>query len=477
MPKRDQKERRAMKLSDRLSMAMQSLLKRRLRTLLTVLGVVIGIASIVIMIALGEGMNLKSMAEIEKYGGLRTITVTEGDNSQNTYSSGNTKTSKDALAAKLTDSTVESIKEMEHVAIASPVLNFQCVLKSGQYENDVWSGQAMSLEALNDMKWTFSEGELPKEGDPLKFIYGNLVLEDFRTATGQTYYDTNEMPDIDLMKDPMFTVFDVDAYNSSKSSAVPDGAAGTSDSGSSADGTAVTAPPKKYIIPAAGVLYGSGPDDYSDYSYNVYCDIDALISQYRKTFRNKAIPGQPVKENGSPYKQIYYSSIYVKVDTVDNVAPVQQAINDMGYNTQSQTEWVEQTKEQSRAMQAMLGGIGAVSLLVAAIGIANTMMMSIYERTREIGIMKVLGCDLRDIQSLFLLEAAFIGLTGGVAGIALSYLVSLVINLVTDAQTSVIPLWLVPSAMVFAVFVGMAAGYAPSKRAMQLSPLAAIRNE
>lgn len=475
-----------MKLSDRISMSIQSLLKRRLRTILTVLGVVIGIASIVIMIALGEGMNRKSMEQIEKYGGIRTITVTEGDNSSSD-STGNTKTTADDLAKKLTDDTVENLKKMDHVALASPVLNFECVIKSGQYENDVWGGQAMSLAALNDMKWTFAEGSMPSEGDPLKFIYGNLILENFQNShTKQSYYDTTVMPDIDLMKDPMFTVFDVDAYNAAQSSAdqgtqgtAGAASAGSTDTDSSADGDSDEAktPPKKYIIPTAGVLYGSGPDDYQDYSFNVYCDINALISEYKRVFRNKAIPGQPVKSNGSPYKQIYYSSIYVKVDKVDNVSSVQKEINDLGYKTSSNSDWVEQTKEQSRSMQAMLGGVGAVSLLVAAIGIANTMMMSIYERTKEIGIMKVLGCDLKDIQSLFLIEAAFIGFTGGIVGIVLSYLVSFIINIVTKAQTSVIPLWLLPAALGFAVLVGMAAGYMPSKRAMQLSPLAAIRNE
>ena len=91
--------------------------------------------------------------------------------------------------------------------------------------------------------------------------------------------------------------------------------------------------------------------------------------------------------------------------------------------------------------------------------------------------MKVLGCDLKDIQSLFLIEAAFIGFTGGVAGIGLSYFVSLIINLVTHSATAVVPLWLPFAAIIFAVLVGMAAGFMPSKRAMQLSPLAAIRNE
>ena len=470
-----------MKLSDRINMSVHSLLKRRLRTLLTILGVVIGIASIVTMIALGEGMQQKSLEEVEKYGGIRTITVEEGEQSSST-DTGNAKTTTDELALKLTDDTVAAIKKIDHVDLVSPILSFQCVLKSGQYEDQVWGASAYTLEALRDMKWEFAEGELPKEGDPLKFIYGNLALEDFMNShTQQSYYDTQKMPDIDLMNDPIFTIFDVDAYNSSLTSSDTsgtDGLAAETDLQTGTDSqTQSSQPPKKYIIPTAGVLYGDGPDDYRDYSFNVYCDIEALKEEYKKVFKNKAIPGQPVRKNGTPYKQLFYSSIYVKVDTVDDVATVQQAINDLGYRTESNSDWVQQTKDQARSQQAMLGGVGAVSLLVAAIGIANTMMMSIYERTKEIGIMKVLGCDLKDIQSLFLIEAAVIGFVGGIVGIALSYIVEIIINIVTKSQTAIIPLWLVPAAMAFAVFVGMAAGYIPSKRAMQLSPLNAIRNE
>ena len=130
----------------------------------------------------------------------------------------------------------------------------------------------------------------------------------------------------------------------------------------------------------------------------------------------------------------------------------------------------------------MLGGIGAVSLIVAAIGITNTMMMSIYERTKEIGVMKVIGCDMRDIRTLFLMEAGFIGLIGGVVGIGFSFLISFIINQIVmkmgmEMTLSYIPLWLAGSSVGFAILVGMVAGFFPALRAMRLSPRAAIRNE
>ena len=204
--------------------------------------------------------------------------------------------------------------------------------------------------------------------------------------------------------------------------------------------------------------------------------MDALIKTYKKAFKGKAIPGQPVRKNGKPYNELFYSKLNVIVDEIENVADLQKEIGDMGYQTASNSEWIAQQREQSRSQQAMLGGIGAVSLLVAAIGIANTMMMSIYERTKEIGVMKVIGCGLKDIQQLFLIEAGMIGFAGGLTGLALSLLVCFIINRVTGSTTAVIPYWMYGTSIVFAILVSMLAGFAPSRRAMSLSALEAIRS-
>ena len=174
-----------------------------------------------------------------------------------------------------------------------------------------------------------------------------------------------------------------------------------------------------------------------------------------------------------------------RADDMDHVEELAQTIRSLGYDVYTNVEYINGMKKTLGMVQAVLGGIGAVSLLVAAIGIANTMMMAIYERTKEIGVMKVIGCSLKNIRQLFLLEAAFIGLIGGIAGNVLSLIISGVINVLipgeslwgTEGNISYIPVWLMLASMGFAVLVGMAAGYFPAVRAMKLSPLAAIRNE
>jgi len=125
---------------------------------------------------------------------------------------------------------------------------------------------------------------------------------------------------------------------------------------------------------------------------------------------------------------------------------------------------------------------------VAALGITNTMIMSIYERTREIGIMKVIGAALKDIKRLFLFEAGMIGFLGGIMGIGISYLLSLLLNALSanagyymgmggEVKISVIPLWLVFAVIGLSTLVGLVSGYYPARRAMKLSALEAIKTE
>lgn len=456
-----------MKFIDLLRMSSSSLFKRKIRTILTVLGVVIGTASIVVMISLGLGLNKSTMEQIDSNGGLTTIYVSEA---YDDYGSADGSSSEEKK--RLDKELVEVLSQMPKVKSVSPVLYANVILKQGTYEMNTQL-QGLTTEGLLNQNMEFEAGGLPEEGAPLQFIYGSSIEEDFYNAkTGQyTFWETGELPDINFMDQPMFVIFDTDAYYSSQ---YPSG-----------EGTGQeeqVKAPKKYMIDAAGKI-AKPASGYNQNSWTVYCDIDALELQLKKIFKNKAIPGQPTKENGKPYKELYYSQIQVSAETMDDVTELQTLIKDMGYQADSNAEWVTSMQEQYKSIQLVLGGIGAVSLFVAAIGITNTMMMSIYERTKEIGVIKVLGCSLGNIRTLFLLEAAYIGLIGGFVGILLSYGISTIINKVAASmdsyQTSVsyIPAWLSLLGLSFSVVVGMVAGFFPALRAMKLSPLAAIRNE
>ena len=176
---------------------------------------------------------------------------------------------------------------------------------------------------------------------------------------------------------------------------------------------------------------------------------------------------------------------------------MENAIHELGFsNTYSMNQQREEMQKQVMKSQMIFGGIAAVSLLVAAINIINTMTMAIYERTREIGVMKVLGCELGNIRTMFLLESSTIGFIGGLIGLIIA---SFVLNHLSvlgqgfdlsgmmgggyymggdgSAAISIIPPWLMLAALVFATLVGLVAGILPANKAVKISALEAIRHD
>jgi len=448
-----------MKMQDLFLLAFSNLRRRKIRTLLTVLGVVIGTASIVVMVSLGLGMSESLLRSFQSSGSLTKINITNyggmGTNAKN--------------KVELTDESIQSFESIPHVIGTSPSLEVYVTAKVGALQGD-FSLRGVSQAYFQQMK--LKEGTYPKKGDAeLSLVYGNTVAGSFHKGN-----NWDKEYSIDPMKDTLFYIF-------------PE-AQGTTKPDKQETESSQNKPQKKYIIKTSGVMEGSA-EDYSEDSSYVYADIDSLKAFLKKIYKKNLVPDPKTGKNGKPLRYYSYDQAYVFVDDMNNVAAVQKQITDMGYSCYSQVEWLKQAQEQIKTTQLVLGGIGAVSLLVAAIGIMNTMMMSIFERTKEIGVMKVLGCDMGDIRNMFLTESALIGILGGIVGIVLSYGVSFIINFLSsgggemvDSYTgggggniSTIPLWLAGFAIIFAMLVGMLSGYFPTVRAMKLSPLAAIRNE
>ena len=189
--------------------------------------------------------------------------------------------------------------------------------------------------------------------------------------------------------------------------------------------------------------------------------------------------------------KLSYSSINVYCDDTKSVSEVKQEIQNKGYSCSTDDEGLQEQKKVMRIVQLILGAIGGVSMFVAAFGISNTMVMSVFERTKEIGIMKVLGCDIRDIKDIFLYEAGIIGMFGGVIGIIISYIISIIANLIAGkvmssmVDTSMgmkicvssIPWWLAILGIAFSVGVGVLAGLSPANKSVKVSALTAIHNE
>jgi putative ABC transport system permease protein len=182
-----------------------------------------------------------------------------------------------------------------------------------------------------------------------------------------------------------------------------------------------------------------------------------------------------------------YTAATVKVRSPRDTDEVEQKIKDMGFGAISVADALKGQKRAFILLDLLLGLVGSIALTVASLGIVNTMVMSILERTREIGIMKAIGGSDEDIRKIFLFEAALIGLMGGVAGDLLGWVVGRVINFGANyylqsqgapgANLFLIPWWLSSGGVAFAMVVSLIAGSFPALRAARLDPIQALRHD
>jgi putative ABC transport system permease protein len=183
-----------------------------------------------------------------------------------------------------------------------------------------------------------------------------------------------------------------------------------------------------------------------------------------------------------------YDQLVVEATELSMVSSVIEAIEDLDLQTQSLESVLDVANQVLSLLQALLGSVGGLALLVAALGVANTMMMAIYERTREIGVLKALGASSAEIRWLFTAEAALIGLLGGAFGLLFGTLLGRLVDWIAHrylinegvtgvGQLSIVPPWLALGALTFAAIIGIVAGLYPAARAARLDPVTALRHE
>ncbi|PYY01278.1 MAG: hypothetical protein DMG64_14820 [Acidobacteria bacterium] len=181
-----------------------------------------------------------------------------------------------------------------------------------------------------------------------------------------------------------------------------------------------------------------------------------------------------------------YQALIVRVSRSAQVEPVEDKIKQLGYNTFSLLDATRSLRKFFAILDLFLGIFGSLALAVASLGIINTLVMSILERRREIGIMKAIGASDGDVQKLFFAEAGAMGIFGGTLGVVLGWIIGRVINFGTRVYMQrqqqftpddvwLVPLWLVLGAIGFSLMVSLVAGLYPAARAARLDPVQALR--
>jgi cell division protein FtsX len=473
-----------MRFSDVFGMCVRNLVKRKLRTFLTMLGVIIGTTALVLTISMGLANEARFDRMVEGWDqDLAVINVylvrwhtmgPDGNIIEPDYQ-------------EITDASIAEFSAIEGVLAASPIMRSWIVMRSGPYVTSM-NAMGLSSQMLEAMNLDFRQGGVFSEDDEFGAIFGAHVELQFdyidwersvwrpgQLWDGTPYYEIERF--IEVMEDEILFSYDWRlAWGGMEIQDIDD----------------AFSPVRAFPLHVTGEL--AYMSDW-DMDQTVIMSVESLQSLWlmqQESWREQDAEWGWFSAIQEPPREDYDNAI-VRVHDVRDVSRVAAQIQEMGFRTSYRAEDIMRRQEQQQGTMTLLIGIAAVSIFVAAISIANTMIMSVYERTREIGVMKVIGGSIADIRKMFLLEAAMIGLLGGVFGVALSMGVSYAINnidlaflegldMMTDPTdpydlTSLITPWLMGVALLFASFIGLFSGYFPARRATRLSALAAIRTD
>jgi len=455
-----------MNSADVLRMAYGNLFRRKLRAVLTIVGVFIGTMSIVVMMSLGIGLSESTTKQMETWGDLNNITVNQGR-------SWNPETGEYmGEERRLNDDAVAFIKSKTGVLSVMPSIQVSGQSTWGKKQG--WINlYGVDPDIFNQMNYEIAGGRRLRGADTNAVLVGWQVINQFYDPNDTNYWMHYGRDTQSNSTEMIGEVFFVTLNNNY-----------------------VYEMTRKQPLTVVGVLEG----EYKDHSYSAYAPIETL-KKWRDFVNDKSYmtPEQrqqqekwekEMQEQGNYYgrDQRDYNQILVRCKDVKAARAVAAALREEGYNLWTVADYMENVENQAFLIQAVLGGIGGVTLLVASIGIANTMVMAIYERTREIGVMKVIGATSGDVMKMFLMEAGLIGICGGILGMVCSLGASRLINYLAGDyfgtsmsgevyDISVIPPYLMAFALAFAFCIGVIAGLYPARRASKLSPILAIRND
>ena len=449
-------------------LCLMNMKRRKVRTFLTILGVMIGVISVVALLAVGIGVKNEMIDSVVAGGSVNQIRV---------YSEAGGK-HKDRM---ITDRTVKTFAEITNVSGCYPIYEVPVTMKYGSYE---YYGNLVGVPGDVLGSWSLISGGSIKDSRENTtsgnkgFVAGSSVGKLFINANTYDSYEKKEKKGIDSLVGKRFdTVFGWDDENAKMIKLKLTGVLAEGHSGEN-------------------VLYNDDnsdeessdeetldmTEDYSERSQTIYCDMDNLKGLLKRVSTDGKLEGQPVDGNGNSYREFIYTAAVVTVDDINNVDAMVRKFQDMGYQTENSKEYLDTIQKYLKMIQLLLGGIGMIALVVAVIGISNTMTTSVFDRVNEIGILKVLGCDIDELRLLFLMEAAVIGLAGGILGVLSSYGVRVAVNkaavslfhLAKGTQVAMIPWWLAFTGILCSVVLGIAAGYFPARWASKLRPIDAV---
>jgi len=396
--------------------AFRSIIRNRMRSLLTSLGIVIGVCSVIVMVAVGQGTQQRITNEIASLG-TNLLMVSPGTSQFGGVSRG--AGSENRLTLGDAD---EIAKEAQYVEAVSPMVATGAQVIGGG-NNWSTSVNGVSVDYLKIKDWELESGEFFQEKD-IRAKKKVAVLG--KTVADELFPGQDPTGEKIRIKNTPFTVIGVLAEK------------GQGSFGMDADDV--------ILAPATTVLYRLKGGSYIDMIYV------SAVSTAQMDAAEKEIT------------QLLRETHRIDPGEEDD------------FSIRNLTEIIEMASSTFETLTLLLGAIAAVSLLVGGIGIMNIMLVSVTERTREIGIRLSVGARSSDILIQFLIEAIVLSLSGGLIGIILAFGVTLFLSNFAGMSTVINPTTIL-IAFAFSAAVGIFFGFYPARKAANLNPIDALRYE
>jgi ABC-type lipoprotein release transport system permease subunit len=486
-----------MNFFDILHLALRNLRQAKLRAILTTMGVIVGVAVIVTMVSFGLGLQSNMLArfkaldffnEIQVYGrGLGSLAGLDRPSRRGEDGGRRQRTNK-APTRILDDAGIKEIAAISGVAYVEPTVNFDVFVRSnGKLMGQYVGGANIPNDSTRFQH--FSAGKMISSPTAAEAVVSERFIRDFgyekpADAVGKT---------IELLAPP--SEREKSGSQEEEEEEVPN-FFGIPLDDSGLDESSPDVQTKTFRI--AGVLnaeikegVGQGGLRGLMPSAGVYLPLQ-MAHDWAVTHRNPmsqvALALARRGGNLGEAQTEGYDVAVVRVEDPVKLTEVRQKITDLGFASFSIVDEIDQIRTVFLIIDSVLGLLGGISLLVASFGIANTMIMSILERTREIGIMKAIGAEDREIKLIFFVEAAVIGVLGGVIGVLLAWGIDALANrlayrfILKPQGASFIdffdlPIYLTVGAILFALIVSILAALYPASRAARIDPVRALRHD
>jgi putative ABC transport system permease protein len=465
------------KIPDLTELALRNLRESVLRNSLTTIGISVGVASLVAMLSLGIGLQQMASRRLVKSGLFDTIYVTSRREMRGMGQQEGRNGPTPAESRILDEPARQEIERMPNVQEAYPDIRFSAELR---YEDKPhlppWiSGlpaSAKSNDAFENMQGGFFSSDTAAEAILQKSFAEELL--------GKTPPLGAAEPDVAELAKPLLGQQLTMLYlqRVAAPSASPNKPAPADNNLAAASYSVVSREQKLKIVGVADLDPESmrGPMRARVFLPLKLAESLHVMQQADLREISRAASDQPV-----------YSSISVRVKNPAQIQAVEDAIKKMGFSAFSIVDASRGLRQFFGVLYSFLGIFGSLALIVASIGIVNTLVMAILERRREIGIMKAIGASDGDVKRLFFAEAGAMGILGGVVGVILGWAIGQLINFGTNIYLKrqslppehfwAVPWLLVVGAIVFAFGVSLASGWYPARRAARLDPVQALRYE